>query len=606
LDTVNVARIKQEDVDALRERADIVEVASGYARLRKAGGHRFKGLCPFHSERTPSFTVDAAKGLWHCFGCGEGGNVYQLVQKAENLPFPEAVEWLARKTGFSLRYEEMRPGERLQSGIKTRLIAANDSAARFWHEVLLQSPEALAARRYLERRGFGADVARRWMIGYAPGRDALCRHLLEEGFSPEEIERADLGRRSQRDGSLYDTFRERIMFPTWNLQNDVVGFGGRALGDKQPKYVNTSETPVFSKSRLLFGLNRAKSPIARGIAVVVEGYTDVIALHEAGATEAVATNGVALQETHLEMLKKFTQRVVLMLDADEAGKGATARSFGMHYRIGLEVLVAPLPAGRDPADVVAEDGVDAIRKYIDGAQPLLAYKLEEMIAKLAIDTPESRSRAVREVVKVLGWHPDAIARHEYAFMAAHRVGVDPSAIHRALSEEVSGAPGPRGETDDRRLERRLPGHVKVEREALQLLLTQPADAAPFASDAGEQCFTSPARRELFRHAVDATNAGVSPVGAKVAEQLSSEGLALLTELAIGEEAEADEDIAGRPEEVFARLKVFSLERQIRARRDVLQDVNPLDEPERHDAMFTELVGLEAARRDLLRRLQGAP
>jgi DNA primase len=595
-----VARIREEDIDSLRERSDIMDVVSGYSRLRKAGGHRVVGLCPFHSEKTPSFTVDTAKGLWHCFGCGEGGNVYQFVQKAENLPFPEAVEWLARRTGFQLRYEDTRPGERHRAGIKARLVEANDTAARFYHDALLRSPAALPARRYLERRGFGADVARRWMLGYASGGNVVCKHLLSQGFSPDEIEGSDLGRKSKRDGSLYDRFRDRIMFPTWNLQSDVVGFGGRALGDQQPKYLNTADTPVFSKSRLLYGFDRAKSAIARNVAVVVEGYTDVIALHEAGVTEAVASNGVALQETHLDMLKRFTQRVVLMLDADEAGRAATERSFGSHYRIGLEVLVAPLPAGRDPADVVSEDGVDAIRKIIDESQPLLAFKLEEMLAKLPLDTPEARSRAARGVAEVLGWHPDAIARHDYAGMAAQRIGVDPEAIHRALSEAGSRGPGSRREID-RRDERRLPGHVKVEREALQLLLTQPKIASEFAGGTGEQDFTSPARRELFRLAERDAEAAV---GAKVAEQLSPEGLALLTELTVGEGV-ASEELVERAKEVFARLKVFSLERQIRSRREVLQDVNPLDQPERHDALFTELVRLEAGRRDLLRRLQGA-
>lgn len=598
-----MAKINEEDIDALRERADIVEVVSSYSSLKRAGPHRFKGLCPFHSEKTPSFQVNTANGLWHCFGCGAGGNVYQFVERVESLSFPEAVEWLARKTGFTLRYQEMRPGEERDAGLKSRLIKANDAAAGFWHRQLLDSPRALAARRYLEGRGLGPDIARRWMLGFAPGRNALCIHLLARGFSSEEIERADLGRESTRDKSLYDTFRERIIFPTWNMQGDVVGFGARALGDQQPKYLNTSDTPVFSKSRVLYGLHRAKSAIARNMGVVVEGYTDVILLHEAGITEAVATNGVALSESHFQLLKKFTARVVLMLDADEAGKGATERSFGIQDRMGLEVLVAPLPAGRDPADVVSEDGPESIRKAIDAARPLLAFKLDEMIAKLTIDTPESRARAVREVAKVLGWQPDPIARHEYTFMAAQRIGVDPETVERALSEESSTATGSPGGAEGGH-ERRFPGHVKVEREALRMLLLQHQVASRYLGDIAESHFTSPARREVYRHAVGLLQSDARSVEAKVAEQLSSEGLALFTELTVGEEISA-RDLADRAEEVFVRLKVFLLEREIRTRRDVLQDVNPLDEPARHDALFTELVGLEADRRDLLRLLQGA-
>jgi DNA primase len=594
-----MAKIREEDIDALRERADIIDLVSGYARLKKSGAHTYKASCPFHSDKTPSFTVDAAKGLWHCFGCGAGGNLFQFVQKIENLSFPEAVEWLARKSGFELHYEEMRPGERRAVGIKARLLEANDVAARFMHEQLMTDPAALGARRYLEGRDFGPEVARRWVLGFAPGRDMLCRHLFERGFSAHEIEQAGLARRSERDGRLYDTFRERIIFPTWNLQDDVVGFGARALGQGSPKYLNTSETSVFVKSRLMYGLNRAKSSIARGIALVVEGYTDVISLHEAGITEAVATNGVALGESHLELLKKFTQRVVLMLDSDEAGRGATERSFDLHNRIGLEVLVAPLPAGRDPAEVLATDGVEAIKKSIAGAKPLLEFKLEEMVSKLPLDTPEARAKAVREVARVLGWHPDPIARHEYAFIVARRIGVGSDAIQRTLDEQSAQA-GSRGETDGGH-ERRWPGHVKVEREALRLLLTRSASARQIAGGVDESDFTSAARRELFRHAAEAAGSGDGFVGAKGAERLSSEGLALFTELTVGVDADADD--AERAEEIFMRLKTFSLERDIKARRDVLQDINPLEDPRRHDALFTELVGLEAARRDLLRRLQ---
>ena len=598
-----MARIKQDDVDALRERADIVEVIGGYVRLKREGAHGFKGLCPFHSEKTPSFRVDAAKGLWHCFGCGLGGNVYQFLERAENLPFPEAVEWLARKTGFALRYEEARPGEQAASGVKARLIGLNEQAASFMHDQLLHSPQARPAREHLHGRGFGPEIAGRWRLGYAPGRNAVTRHLLASGFSPAEIERGGLGRTSERDGALYDVFRERIVFPTWNLQGDVVAFGARALGEATPKYLNTSDTPVFSKSRVLYGLDRAKSSIARGTAVVVEGYTDVIALHEAGITEAVATNGTALGEAHLELLRKFTNRVVLMLDADDAGRGAAERAFGVHHRVGVEVLVAPLPDGRDPADVVADEGPDAIRKVLDDAQPLMLFKLEEMIAKLPLDTPEARSSAVRQVVQVLGWHPDPIARHEYAFMAARRIGVEPEAVQRALSEQRPRSVGSRGESERGR-DRRLPGHVKVEREALDLLVNQLPAIADAAGELDEQDFTSAARRELFRLAMSQAGTGATALGAAVAERLSSEGLALFTELTVGQDPPT-EDVEERAREVFARLKVFSLEREIKKRRDVLQDVNPLDDPERHASLFTELVALEAKRRDLLRRAQGA-
>ncbi len=600
-----MAKINQQDIDALRERADIVEIISGYTALKRGGTNTMKGLCPFHTEKTPSFTVDRARGLFYCFGCQEGGDLYKFVEKVENLSFPEAVEWVARKSAFELRYEEMRPGEQAARGLKARLLEANAEAALFWHKTLMDSPDAIDARRYLKGRGFGREVADRWQLGYAPGRNSLCRHLLGKGFSEKELEQADLGRRSERDRSLFDTFRQRITFPTWNLQGAVVGFGARALRDAQPKYLNTSETPVFSKSRVMYGLNKAKSSIARGSdAVVVEGYTDVIALQEAGVEEAVATNGVALGETHFEQLKKFGQRAILMLDADAAGQGATERSFDSHHRLGIEVLVATLPPGRDPADVVATDGAEGIRKIVEQAQPLLEFKIEQLLQKVLLDTPEARSRAIREVAQVLGWHPDPIARHEYVYMAAQRIGVDPEAVERALAEgRVSSVAS--GDASGRDQDRRLPGHVKVEREALQLLLTRAREIERWTEMVSESDFTSPARRELFR-ATSALHASASsqPL-ASMADDLSPDALSLLTELAVGVDGSDEDDLARRCEEIFVRIRVFSLERDIKKRRDTLGEINPVIDPARHDELFTDLVKLEAERRDLLRKIRGA-
>jgi len=599
-----MAKINQQDIDTLRERADMIEVVSGYTALKRGGTNTMKGLCPFHSEKTPSFTVDRARGLFYCFGCQEGGDLYKFVEKVENLAFPEAVEWVARRFGHELRYEEMRPGEQAARGIKARLLDANAQAASFFHKTLVESPDAADARRYLKSRGFGKDVAERWQLGYAPGRNALCRHLLSAGFSEKEIEQADLGRRSERDRSLYDTFRQRITFPTWDLQGGVVGFGARAMGDAQPKYLNTSETPVFSKSRVMYGLNRAKSSISRGTgALVVEGYTDVIALQEAGIEEAVATNGVALGETHFEQLKKFGHRAILMLDSDAAGRGATERSFDVHHRLGVEVLVAALPPGRDPAEVVASDGPEGIRKVIGEAQPLLEYKVEQLLDNVPLDTPEARSRAVGAVAQVLGWHPDPIARHEYMFMAARRIGVDPEVVQRALAE-VHISTDASADASGRERDRRLPERVKVEREALQLLLTGTRDIGQWADTVSESDFTSPARRELFRaaHALVASN-GTQPL-ASIAGEMSPDARSLFTELTVGAEIPDEEDFARRCEESFVRIRVFSLERDIKKRRETLQDINPVVDPTKHDYLFTELVKLEAERRDLLRRIRG--
>ena len=601
-----MAKIKEEDIDLLRERADIVEVVSAYTNLKRSGGHTFKGLCPVHDEKTPSFTVDSARGLAHCFGCGWGGNVYQFVQEKENLPFPEAVEWVARKFGYNLRYDDESAEDRRNKGLKPRIIEANRIAAEFYHQQLMDSPDASEARTYLGKRGFKREVAARWMLGYAPGRDATCKLLRSKGFTKEEIVAADLGRISDRDGSLYDSFRQRITFPTWDVQNEVVAFGARALGDQQPKYLNTSETPVFSKSRFMYGLNRAKSSIARdNPAIVVEGYTDVIALHEAGIAEAVATNGTALGESHLTLLRKFTDRVVLVFDADEAGAHAAMRGFGdvqdpLFRQVGLDIMVATVPSGRDPADLVREDGPEAMKKVIEAAAPIWEAKLEQTMLSIPLDTPEARSRAVSAAVQVLMSHPDPVARHEYAFTVAQRVGVDVEVVQRALSEGRGRAPAPGGIA--RTADKRLPGNVKVEREALRLLLLHGPRVIGSIGDANESLFTAPHRRELFDAAVSAAKDG--QVISAVTTNLSPDALSLYTELAVGS-SEADVPKETAITEVFMRLRVFRLEREIKKRRTTLEEVNPLEDAQRHDALFTELVGLEAERRDLLRSIQGA-
>jgi DNA primase len=297
-----------------------------------------------------------------------------------------------------------------------------------------------------------------------------------------------------------------------------------------------------------------------------------------------------------------------MFDADEAGKGAAERGWGdlkqapLFHRIGLEVLVAPLPAGRDPADVVREDGPDGIRKVIDAARPLLEFKIEQTIDKLRLDTPEARATAVREVARVLGWHPDPIARHEYAFSAATRIGVDAEVIHQALSENRSFDASGGSNVADR--DQRLPGHVKVEREALQLLLTRPDEATPWLEQVAEANFTSPSRRELFTEAKNVVAKGGRP--AEVAQRLSPEGVALFTELTVAVPDKVVGDESHRAEEVFIRLQVFTLGRAIKKLGNTLQDVNPLEDPTGHDELFTQLVGLEAQRRDLLRRLRREP
>ena len=318
-------RIRDESIAQVREVTDIVVLVGEYVALRPAGGTRMKGLCPFHQEKTPSLTVDSSRQHYHCFGCSEGGDVIDFLRKQEALSFIEAVERLAQRAGIELRYEGRSAGDRGSLGRKSRLVAAHAEAVAFYHRVLLESPDAKPARDYLRSRGFDRATAERFRLGWAPAGswEALVTHLRGKGFRPEELTEAGLARTGSR--GLRDTFHARVLFPIFDIGGEPVAFGGRLLdGDGQaPKYVNTAETPVWYKGRTLYALNWAKVAIVQGgFAVVVEGYTDVIACHRAGVPQAVATCGTALRGEHFKLLSRFTDKVVLAFDADAAGSKA--------------------------------------------------------------------------------------------------------------------------------------------------------------------------------------------------------------------------------------------------------------------------------------------
>jgi DNA primase len=351
-------RIKQDDIEALRDRADLAALVGDYTALKRAGS-RLKGLCPFHQEKTPSFTVDPGRGLYHCFGCGEGGDVYAFLQKVEALSFPEAVERLARAVGFELRYEDLSPGQRRALGRRTKLVQLLSEAADFYIEQLW-GPDGEAARTYLGQRGLDDDAIRHFRVGWAPDSwETVVRHLSTRSFTPQEIVEAGLASQG-RQGPI-DRFRGRVLFPILDAGGrDVVAFGGRTVpgvrlttggrdGDP-PKYINSPETDVYKKARVLYGLNWARAEIQRRgeTALVVEGYLDVIGLHLAGAPHAVATCGTALTVEHFRQLEKFARRVVLALDADDAGFAAAdrarARALG-----GAAAGVKPVARARDPS-----------------------------------------------------------------------------------------------------------------------------------------------------------------------------------------------------------------------------------------------------------------
>jgi DNA primase len=391
------------------------------------------GLCPFHAEKTPSFSVNAEEGLYYCFGCQARGDVITFVREVEHLDFAEAVERLAGRAGIQLRYDSAATSRDRQR--RARLVEAMAAAVQWYHERLLNAPDAAAARAYLRSRGYDGDVVRAYQLGWAPDDwDALARALR----LPDDVLRdTGLGFLNRRNRQQ-DAFRNRVMFPIFRADGDPVAFGGRAMpGEDGPKYKNSPETPVYSKSRVLYGLNWAKGDVVRaGEVVVCEGYTDVIAFARAGLPRAVATCGTALADEHFRMLKNFARRVVLAYDADAAGQAAAERFYEWERLYEIDIAVAQLPSGTDPADLGARDP-DALRVAVEEARPFLAFRVERALASTDLRSPEGRARAAQSAVAVVREHPNELVRDQYLMQIADRCRIEPDRLRAILQAPVS-------------------------------------------------------------------------------------------------------------------------------------------------------------------------
>jgi DNA primase len=441
-----MALISNESLDRVKQAADIVEVVSAHTDLRRQGA-RWVGLCPFHEERTPSFSVDAQEKLYHCFGCGVGGDTIKFVEEKEGLGFAEAVELLADRYGVELEREREDPRAEARRAERRRLEELLDRAASFYTSYLWESKEAGKARAYLEDRGLGEEVLRGFGVGYAPSAwDQLLLRGQRAGFKVEELRRVGLVQRG-RGGGEYDRFRSRIMFPIRDRRARVLGFGGRAMrSDQGAKYVNTAETDFFHKSHMLYGIDTAKAAIAKaGRAVVVEGYTDVLALHQAGIEEAVAVMGTAITDEQVAALSGMVEEVVLALDADSAGQEAMLRAQRVASGRKMRLLVAAMPAGEDPAEMVAaERGAERFRELLAGAVDLPAFQVGLVLDRTDVSSPAERDAALAEVAPVLAGmgETQAASRDELERRVAERLDLDPPTVKSrvvAAQPTVGGA-----------------------------------------------------------------------------------------------------------------------------------------------------------------------
>ncbi len=411
--------IVDEDIERLRSTVSIVDTVQQYVALKRVG-RNWVGLCPFHAEKSGSFNVREETGRYKCFGCDKGGDVFTFIQEIEHLDFPGAVEHLAAKAGIQLNYTTT--GQSKERARRKQLVEAMNEAVEWYHQRLLTDPDARAARDYLRRRGLAGDVARHFKLGWAPDDwDALSRGL---GASADVLQSVGLAFRNKRN-KMQDSFRARVMFPIFSESGEALAFGGRILpgSDDPAKYKNSSETPIYTKSKTLYGLNWAKSDIAKHDQVVVcEGYTDVIGFHRAGVSRAVATCGTALTEEHVRLLKRYASRVVLAFDADAAGQGAAARFYEWEQAHAVEVSVARLPQGKDPGDLAQSDP-EALQKAVDSAMPFLGFRLQRTLGARSLDSPEHRARLAEEAMAVVNEHPNPNVRKLYAGEVATKVGL---------------------------------------------------------------------------------------------------------------------------------------------------------------------------------------
>ncbi len=634
-------RIPDRDIAAIRERVRIEEVVGDYVQLRRAGADSLKGLCPFHNEKSPSFHVRPNHGHFHCFGCGEGGDVYAFVQKIEHVSFVEAVEMLADRIGHTISYSGPATSVQRDRGSRSRLIAANAAAAAFY-AAALESDEAAPARQYLTERNFDAEAARHFGCGFAPpGWDSLTKHLQRKGFEFKELEAAGLSRQG-RHGPM-DRFHRRLLWPIRTSAGEVIGFGARRLFDDDPmeaKYINTPETLLYKKSSVMFGIDLAKREIAKGHqAVVVEGYTDVMAMHLAGVTTAVASCGTAFGDEHLAMLRRlmmddnwYRGELIFVFDGDEAGQAAALKAFDGDQQVAGKSFVAVVADGMDPCELRLSSGDNALRDLVARRKPMFEFAIRSLIPDGIVldEDPQARVDALRRCVPLVARIRDYALRDEYARRLAGWTGwSDEAQVLARVREEANrrGAPQ-RGKRRGASVEHSPPVQspdapaepaaarpdprdptLWPQREALKSALQYPALAGPVFDALTVESFTHPGYAAV-RAAIDAaggTSAGVT--GAQwidtVRQQTTSELTAgLINELGVEAIQVDDEKLPRYIGGVLARLQEVWMGRQIAEVKSKLQRMSPIEQGDEYHALFGDLVAMEAYRRSLLEQASG--
>ncbi|WP_328538917.1 DNA primase [Streptomyces sp. NBC_00344] len=629
-------RINDDDVKAVRDAVPIDAVVSEYLQLRNAGGGNLKGLCPFHDEKSPSFQVSPSKGLFHCFGCQEGGDTLAFIMKIDHLSFSEAVERLAGTAGITLRYEEGGYTPNSQRGERIRLVEAHRAAADFYIGQL-DSAEAETGRKFLAERGFDQAAATHFSVGYSPaGWDHLTRFLRGKGFSDKELLASGLAQET-RGGKPIDRFRGRLMWPIRDISGEVVGFGARKLRDDDngPKYLNTPETAIYKKSQVLYGIDLAKKEIAKSSrAVVVEGYTDVMACHLAGVTTAVATCGTAFGTDHIKILRRLlmdngSARVIFTFDGDAAGQKAALRAFEDDQKFAAETYIAIAPDGMDPCDLRLAQGDGSVQDLVEPRTPLFEFALRQIISRYDLETPAGRAAALDEAAPVVARIKNSASQHEVAVQLAGMIGIlDTQFVVKRISQLAQwargrgGGPGPsrgsaRGDTAQQRVQAppagfsgpalnlRSPAH-RTERELLKLALQRPELVSPAFDAYGIDEFTAPPYAAVRLAIMEAGGAdqGITDSSAyltRVREAAPDDVVrAVVTELAVEAimRRTVDEVYAG---EQLVHVRLRAVDRRVMEVQGTLARASTQGDAEQYAAVQNELWTLQQYGRSLRNR-----
>jgi DNA primase len=619
-------RIRQGDIEELKSRLNIADIVSDHVSLKNAGVGSLKGLCPFHDERSPSFHVRPGVGYYHCFGCGESGDVYSFVQKMDHLSFTETIERLAERIGFELHYEEGGAAE-VKKGSRVRILAANQAAERYFIEQL-SSTEAATGRAFLGERGFDKSAADTFGIGYAPkGWNGLRDFLRSKGFTDDELQASGLV--SAGDKGVYDRFRGRLIWPIRDVTGQTIGFGARKLydDDKGPKYLNTPETPVYHKSQVLYGLDLAKRDISKSRqVVVVEGYTDVMAAHLSGVATAVATCGTAFGVDHIKVIRRIMGddsglgSVIFTFDPDAAGQKAALRAFSEEQRFAAQTFVAVAPDGLDPCDLRLGRGEQAVRDLIANKVPMFEFVIRQVVSRYDLDTVEGRVAALREAAPIVADIRDASLKPGYTRELARITGVDvleaQAAVARGGSRGAAGgisgnagSAGARGSSqsgnetvgdDSAPVTLSNDPATRMERDAVMAMLQLPQDVGVDLLSEAAQSFVANPSLAMIRDAIGANQQNfdqgswIDSVSADVPENLRP----LVMQLAVAPLPERGE----KEMTIYARAIVVAMvERDVVRRKSDLmsrmQRLNPGAVDESRDIQ-RQLIELEAKRRKL--------